>query len=135
VAVPKLAVDGKIEHRKIALAALKLQANANRADILRLQRTLLADQATLFQGSSGSEGVGFLAAMFVSGEADPSHLGARSRSTGRAPYPERALSTVPALRGIATAPLRFNASRARARNIHPSIRPREVRALRGYSSA
>src|SRR4029077_15804380 len=35
-------------------------------------------------------------------------------STGRVPYPEKALSAVPALRGIATAPLRFNASRARA---------------------
>jgi hypothetical protein len=32
----------------------------------------------LFQGSSGSEGVEFSAAMFVSGEADPFHLSARS---------------------------------------------------------
>jgi len=71
VAVPKLAVDGQIEHRKISLAALKLQANANRPDVLRLQRTLLADQATLFQGSSGSEGVGFSAEMFVSRRSRP----------------------------------------------------------------
>ena len=67
VAVPKLAVDGQIEHRKIALAA----ANANCPDVLRLQRTLLADQATLFQGSSGSEGVGFSAEMFVSRRSRP----------------------------------------------------------------
>src|SRR5215472_12553299 len=40
-----------------------------------------------------------------------------------------------AIRGIATEPLRFNRSRAWARNIHPSVRgPRQVRALRGYSS-
>jgi hypothetical protein len=51
----------------------KLQANTNCPDVLRLQRTLLADQATLFQGSSGSEGVGFSAAMVISGEADPFH--------------------------------------------------------------
>ena len=36
VAAPKLAVDGQIEHRKIALAALQLQANTNCPDVLRL---------------------------------------------------------------------------------------------------
>jgi hypothetical protein len=47
VAAPKLAVDGQIEHRKIALAALQLQANTNCPDVLRLQRALLAGHATL----------------------------------------------------------------------------------------
>jgi hypothetical protein len=32
--------------------------------------------------------------MAVSGEADPFHLSAKSPSTGRAPYPEKALSAV-----------------------------------------
>jgi hypothetical protein len=41
----------------------------------------------------------------------------------------------PAIRGIAMEPLRFNPSRAGARNIYPSLRPRQVRALRGYSAA
>ena len=40
VAAPELAVDGQIEHREIALAALKLQAYTNCPDVLRLQRVL-----------------------------------------------------------------------------------------------
>jgi len=39
-AAPELAVDGQIEHRKIALTALKLQAYTNCPDVLRLQRVL-----------------------------------------------------------------------------------------------
>src|SRR4051812_14867605 len=44
---------------------------------------------------------GLSAAMVVSGAADPFHLSARSRPTGRAPYPEKGAD------GIATPPLRF----------------------------
>jgi hypothetical protein len=47
VASPELVVDGQIEHRKIALAVLQLEANANGPNVLRFQRTLLADQACL----------------------------------------------------------------------------------------
>ena len=50
VAAPELAVDGQIEHRKIALAALQLQTNANCPDVLWLERALLAGQATLVPG-------------------------------------------------------------------------------------
>jgi hypothetical protein len=44
VAPPELAINGQIEHRKIALAPLHLEANTNGPDIPWLQRALLADQ-------------------------------------------------------------------------------------------
>jgi hypothetical protein len=50
VAAPELAVDGQIEHRKIALAPLHLEANTDGPDIPWLQRALLADQAPLVPG-------------------------------------------------------------------------------------
>jgi hypothetical protein len=50
VAASELAVDGQIEHRKIALAALQLQADTNCPDALWLQRALLAGHATLVPG-------------------------------------------------------------------------------------
>ena len=46
VTAPELAVDRQIEHREIALSALQLEADSNRPNILRLQGTLLADQAS-----------------------------------------------------------------------------------------
>ena len=50
IAAPELAVDRQIEHRKIASATLHLQPYSNCPDILRLQRALLADQASAVPG-------------------------------------------------------------------------------------
>jgi len=47
VAAPELAVNGQIEHGEIAFAALQLESHPDRPHILRLQRPLLTDQASL----------------------------------------------------------------------------------------
>jgi hypothetical protein len=47
IAASQLAVDRQIEHGKIAPAFLHLEAHSNGPDILRVQRALLADQASL----------------------------------------------------------------------------------------
>jgi len=47
IAASQLAVDRQIEHGKIAPAFLYLEAHSNSPDILRLQRALLADEASL----------------------------------------------------------------------------------------
>jgi hypothetical protein len=135
VAVPKLAVDGQIEHRNIALAAPSCRRTRTVQTSFGFNGRFWPIRQPCSRGRAAQREWGFRRRCSSPGEADPFHLSARSRSTGRAPYPEKALSAVPALCGIATAPLRFNASRARAGNIHPSVRPRQVWALRGYSSA
>jgi hypothetical protein len=50
IAAPELAVDRQIEHRKIASTTLHLQPYSNCPDILRLERALLADQASPVPG-------------------------------------------------------------------------------------
>src|SRR3954452_18213404 len=58
VAASELAIDGQIEHRKIALTPLQLEANANDPDVLRPQGALLSDQPSLVPGCAllrGSE--------------------------------------------------------------------------------
>src|ERR1700740_2993515 len=47
VVARELAVNGQIEHREIAFAALQLEPHPDRPDILRLQGALLIDQASL----------------------------------------------------------------------------------------
>jgi hypothetical protein len=47
VAAPQLAVDGEIEHREITFAVLQLEPHPDRPHVLRLQRALLTDQASL----------------------------------------------------------------------------------------
>jgi hypothetical protein len=46
IAAPELAVDRQIKHRQIASAPLHLQPYSTGPDVLRLQRALLADQAS-----------------------------------------------------------------------------------------
>jgi hypothetical protein len=58
VAAPELTVDSQIEHRKIALAALYLEANTDGPDILRLQWALLTDQAPFVPWDALLEGNG-----------------------------------------------------------------------------
>jgi hypothetical protein len=53
VAAPQLAVDGEIKHSEIASAPFKLEPDANCPDILRSQRTFLANEPTLVPGSFG----------------------------------------------------------------------------------
>jgi hypothetical protein len=50
IAAAQLAVDREVEQGKIALATLKLKLDPDCPDLLRLERTLLADQATLVLG-------------------------------------------------------------------------------------
>jgi hypothetical protein len=93
VATSELAVDGQIEHRKIALAVLQLQANTNCPDILRLQRTLLAVQATLVPRVAAPRGNGIFdghGRLRRSRPLPPLRPIAVDRP--RAPYPEKALS-------------------------------------------
>src|SRR4051794_857533 len=50
IAAAQLAVDGEVEQGKVALSTLKLKPNPDCPDLLRLERALLPDQATLVQG-------------------------------------------------------------------------------------
>jgi hypothetical protein len=58
VAAAKLAVDGEVEHRQIAFAALHLKSNTNGPDLFRPQETLLANERALVPCCAGSA-VGF----------------------------------------------------------------------------
>jgi hypothetical protein len=51
IATSELAVDREVEQGKISFAALQLKPNPNGPDIFRLERALLADQATLVPGT------------------------------------------------------------------------------------
>ena len=87
IAAPELAVDRQIEHRKIASATLHLQPYSNCPDILRLQRALLADQASPVPRGTPAGGIEFSVVIVIS-DADPFHLSARSASTGCGSLPE-----------------------------------------------
>jgi hypothetical protein len=73
VAAPELAVNGEIEHRKISFAAFQSEPDPDRPDILRLQRALLTDQASLVPRHAASRQgyMGFSMGM-VASDADPS---------------------------------------------------------------
>jgi len=51
VAAPQLTVDGEIEQSKVAPALFKLEADADRPDLLWLQRAFLANDAALIPWS------------------------------------------------------------------------------------
>jgi hypothetical protein len=72
VAAPELAVNGQIDHREIAFAALQLEPHPDRPDVLRLPGPLLTDQRPLFHGSRRrGRDIGFSMGM-VASDADPS---------------------------------------------------------------
>jgi hypothetical protein len=54
VAAAKLAVDGEVEHRQIAFAALHLKSNTNGPNLFRPQKTLLANEMALVPCNAGS---------------------------------------------------------------------------------
>jgi len=51
IARPEFAIDCKIEHRQLADVRRHLQPNANRPDLRKLQRWLLAGELALFHGT------------------------------------------------------------------------------------
>jgi len=51
IAAAQLAVDAQVEEREFAHPALHLEADAQRPDVLELERCLLPDDPPLFQGS------------------------------------------------------------------------------------
>jgi hypothetical protein len=53
VAASQLAIDGKIEKRKVTSTPLKLEADADRPDLLRFERTFLAGETAFIPGSLG----------------------------------------------------------------------------------
>ena len=72
VAAPQFAVNGQIEHREIAFAVLELEPHPDRPYVLRLQRALLTDQASLVPRLAALRwDVGFAMRM-VASDADPS---------------------------------------------------------------
>jgi hypothetical protein len=82
VAAPALAVDGEIEHCKITLASLQLQPNTNGTDVLWLQRTHVADQATLVPGVALRRGYRVFGDPGRFRRAPPLHLSAGSPAIG-----------------------------------------------------
>jgi hypothetical protein len=59
ITAAQLAVDPEIEQREIALPTLKLKPDPDCPDILRPERALLADQATLVPGRFGKADKGW----------------------------------------------------------------------------
>src|SRR5580700_5485770 len=53
IATPQLAIDGQIEKREVAFTSLKLEPDADRPDLLRLERTFLPNEAVLIPGNFG----------------------------------------------------------------------------------
>lgn len=50
VAAPKLAIDGQVEHGEVTNGMLVLKVNADRPDVLRLERWLLAYEPPFVPG-------------------------------------------------------------------------------------
>jgi hypothetical protein len=53
VAAPQLAINGEIEEREVASTLFKLEADADRPNLLRLERAFLAGEAAFVPGSFG----------------------------------------------------------------------------------